>query len=488
MKIKLIATILLVPLLLQGQGSALEVKGLPPFKPQDEAFWFEVDSGLKDPNNTYVILLSDQKAESAPKDSLLQSEALLGLARGLLRDGFSFAATIILTEIVKSKQGTSVALEALKDIEGILKKYPVEEEGPIFEIIFDLDHDIIPPPESDFIKFYSGLLNQKLGFTKWAEEDFKNISENSHWDFKLRYLEAVNLVNKGQILGATEGFLKLYEDPLTPQTIKGDSAHQYARLLFETGEYEKAYDIFTKVELNPRGRGFILLERAWTKYYLRDYGKALGLLTALEAPVFDPSRSPESYLLKMLIYKELCYYESAYTVMDEFKSKYSNSITRIRKRADLRRDPMIVNMTMFDRSVGQWVDLFNQLKLERDRLDSDPYNKISRYGELKNLYNLRIRQVAQKLDKVLMPKVRVAADELLDWQEQISFLDYQTRVDALRVTRGNELSPIAYDPIPVTSFEKIYWIFDGEYWLDELESLQVYVESQCDKRGGSSTP
>ncbi len=85
---------------------------------------------------------------------------------------------------------------------------------------------------------------------------------------------------------------------------------------------------------------------------------------------------------------------------------------------------------------------------------------------------------------MLKDKIRVVANDLLDWQEQISFLDYQTRIDSLRVTRPDDEVDFKSEVISLTKFDKVYWLFKGEFWIDELESLKVFVENQCTKNGG----
>lgn len=454
------------------------------YRPLDKAFWFEIQEGIKDPNNLYVIKLADQRLKKLGKESLIGSEAEVGLGQGFARQGLTFAATSLFSEIIRNKQGTQAAWLALIELQEIAKKNPVDDDGVYGELIFDIDYDSPPKEVQDFVAFQNGMFNKLRGYPEWSEDEIKKVSTGSYWDYKLRYFAALDDVKKDQIDSAIGKFSALGNDELAPKDIRTDSNHQYARLIFEKGDYLQAYKTLKQIELNPRERGLILLERAWAKYYLKDYGKALGLLTALEAPAFDPARSPEAYLLKMLIYKELCYYDAAFKVMKDFKRKFSNSVEMIKKRKDLKKDPGLVNMAVIDRRISYWVNYLNLLKAERIQFKN--FSKLSVYVGIRREYDLKISEVYNRLDLMIKDKIRQSANELLDWQEQISFLDYQTRVDSLRVSRPNNDEEVKAETIPLTKFDKVYWLFTGEYWIDELENLKVFVESQCNKSSGGA--
>lgn len=449
------------------------------YRPADTEFWQLIEGAVKDNNFGVLLSASEAQLSHVKKDSLEAAEANLAQAMGLNQMGLSFAATKILTQIITSKQGTVVAQRALKEVESILTKFPVDEEALFAEIIYDQDEAVGDGPNQDFFAYQNGLYNQLKGFDIWSEESFKKITVGSFWDYKLKYLTALNEVKKGQVDSALEKFASLSSQAAVPQTLRTEATHQYARLVFEKGDFAQAYRIFKSVELNPRERGLILLERAWSKYYQKDYAKALGLLVALEAPIFDTARSPEVYILKMLIYKELCYYEAAFAVRNEFNARFSKSIEAIKRRRDLKRDQMLVNLSALDPKVGRSVTFLNQIKQERLRLASEPVVNLSAAKFLKRAYDIKIRELYERLDFILKDKVRETADQLLDWQEQISFLDYQARVDSLRVTRPTGEVDYRSDAIPHMAFDKIYWVFAGEFWLDELESLKVQVDSRC---------
>ncbi|MBK8204868.1 MAG: hypothetical protein IPK68_22020 [Bdellovibrionales bacterium] len=84
----------------------------------------------------------------------------------------------------------------------------------------------------------------------------------------------------------------------------------------------------------------------------------------------------------------------------------------------------------------------------------------------------------------LEEKTRNYANELLDAEEQILFLEYTSRLDELRVRRGDDSTYRAQD-ISYITFEKIYWPADGEFWWDEMPDYLMKISSRC---GEQSTP
>ncbi|MBK9294041.1 MAG: hypothetical protein IPM57_06285 [Oligoflexia bacterium] len=449
------------------------------YKPIDKELWGEVQKALKENNFNRLVKLSQEKSRSVKKDSLENAEAQVVLGMGLTNAKVYFGATAILSKAIKEKIGTEVAKLALSEIEAISKTNPIDEDAIYYELLNDLEFDNLDPDLQDFVSFHQGLYSQQKGYAKWSDEDFKKIRLDSYWDFKLKYINAIKDVSDDKLDQAIEKFSQISQSTVAPEKIKTDATHQYARLLFEKADYPQAYKIFKTVTLNPREKGLILLERAWAKYYQKDYGKALGLLAALDAPYFDPSRSPEQYILKMIMFKELCYYDAAFSVLSEFNKRYAHSLRAIKKRQDLRKDQMLVNMAVIDKKFEKLVNFLDSLKTEKLLFKEYSWDGYGFYNEILRKYDLKIKEVTDKLNWLLLDKTRQAANTLLDWKEQLTFLDYQTRLDSLRVLRPKDEVDYKPEEIPRMTFDKMFWESSGEFWIDELENLKMFVESKC---------
>jgi len=464
------------------------IPGIPGFwqnyRAVDEEFWKKMQDSLRDENWAELISKAQNQFDDVKKDSLDAAEARLFQAYGLYRLNFNFTATEVFADLTRSKVGTQVGERALSGLEEISINSLVDPDFVHGEILNDVEFGVLAANLQDFVSYYNGLFNIQKGFHKWGEAELKKINPGSHWGLKLKYIDALRDVQAKNIDAALEKFKSITENPQAAESIKNDALHQMGRLIFEKGNYEDAYKIFKQVKLNERERGFILLERAWARYYQKDYSKSLGLLTAFDAPMFDPARTPESYILKMIIYKELCHYDAALDVARDFRARFKKSLNAIHRRADLKKDPFLVSSSLMDQRYEPLVSYLNMLRDERTRFDALGWSGYSFYKGMRIRYRNKIGETEAKLSRLLEDKTRQAAEALLDWQEQMTFLDYQTRLDSLRIVRkGNEVQ-YQSPPIPGLTFNKIYWTFQDEFWLDELEDMKAFIESRCGEGGG----
>lgn len=447
------------------------------YHPVDKDFWSDFQNYVQQKKFSKALSFTVDRLKKFREESVEKTEVLLAQAIAVYESSLPFAASRAFEKIVIERPASHQANQALIYLQEIAKKWPIDQDDVFREVVLDQEYGVPPVEIQDFLAYQNGAYNFARGYISWSEMDFKKISIGSYWDYKLKYFYALQEVQRGRIDSAIEKFASLAGAETTPADIRAEAQHQYGRLVFEKGDYELSYKLFKTVELNPRERGLLLLERAWSRYYTKNYSKALGLLAALEAPIFDPARTGEPYILKMLIYKELCYYDAALNVKKEFESRFSTTLARIYRRRDLRTDPWLVQMSAADRRVSFRVDLLAQIKEE---LQSETL-KNKQMKDLRIQLDAKKRELYAQLNGILLDKTRAAADAIVDWQDQISFLDYQTRIDALRVTRAQAELDYKTEEVPHMSFDRVYWIFKGEFWLDELENLKVQVDSQCTK-------
>lgn len=447
------------------------------YQPANSEFWEEVQESLEDENYSRVVGISNEHYNEVSPDSLQAAEARLAAGIGMARLGLTYGATVQFAKLIKERIGTNIASLAVNHLEEVVQSHPVDENF-ISGLINDTEFSNLPSKAWDFVNFYQGMSSLSQGYHKWSKESFAKIGLDSFWDFKKKYLTAIGELARNRTDSAIERLSAIANNEKTPKSLKTKATHNLARLIFEKGDYARAYELFAQIQLNPREKGLILLERAWAKYYEKDYGKALGLLYALEAPIFDTSRSPEQYTLRMVMYNELCYYQAAFDTYKSFKRRFSPSLKAIAKRKNLAKDPQIVNMALLDHRLQGMADFFNLLRDERDIMQEYSWEDYFFTRETLSQYNLRVREMEQRLEFNLKDKVVEVANDLLFAEDQLNFLDYQTRLDSLRINRGlvNDYKPEA---IPKLSFDKIYWVNGGEFWMDELEDMNVFVESRC---------
>jgi hypothetical protein len=449
------------------------------YKAVNVEFWNSFGEYVEEKKDDKAMDLVLERLARTKKDTLEHAEAELALGKLYKNFGFTWAATVVDLSLIQTRIGTFVATEALADLSEIAKKNPTDMRTIYNEVLFELETEPLTGDVADFVNYYQAKYNKGKGAAAWTDQNERSIAPLSYWGFQLKYDQLMEATRNEPVQKSVENFTRFMADPLTPPRIKNQAVHSYAKLIFESGNYDQAYDSFKTVEMDLRDRGFILLERAWAKYYLKDYSKALGLLTALEAPVFDATRSPEAYLLKMLIFKELCYFKSAVDVQKAFNERFGDSLALIRKRGDLTKNTVLIRLSAIDQEMNSLLTFYNLLKDEKKSLSTSKMHQFDESFAMNYNYELKLQEIASRIDSRMRDVVRGTADSLLDWQDQMSFLEYQTRLESLRIFTKDVDNDGKIEEIPLGTFANIYWKFTGEYWLDELESIKVNIPSKC---------
>jgi hypothetical protein len=101
--------------------------------------------------------------------------------------------------------------------------------------------------------------------------------------------------------------------------------------------------------------------------------------------------------------------------------------------------------------------------------------------QLARIYDLKVKETVRELEVDLNEEGKHVADVLLDYEEQARLVDYEVALEVfkrLRAGEGKTAVPLPEKPVPLGSRD-VYYIFDGEYWNDELHDYRFRVESRC---------
>lgn len=446
-------------------------------------FWKLVDRLLIDKKYEEIIkLASDENIKKLKPNE--KAEVYLAVAEAAARTDHPFLAFILCHEITKIFPLSNQALRAYFIMEDVIKKNSLFDEIIIGETIVEQDINLeskkIPHEIKGFLAYMLFQSYRQQGFLKWEKIAQKWILPNTEWSFRLDYDRALYELYNDRFDDSLKLFESLKNNELASDYLRKKAKRQYARLIFEKGEFQKSFELLKELQFEQDDRGFILLERAWTKYYLKHYSKALGLLTALDTQLFAQSRTPETDILKMLIYKELCHYNEVFDVKKTFDEKYKSAISDIKNRKDLTKNKELLQLALMKPNLKNYSGFIGGL-----RRDMRWYKNLASSGEVTNDFQTKVdlkdRQLQDMISLKLNDQIRKTADEMLDWNEQINFLDYQTRVDSLRIRRSDKELNYRPEAIPLMTFDRLYWLYKGEMWLDELENIRVLVKSKCQK-------
>lgn len=264
--------------------------------------------------------------------------------------------------------------------------------------------------------------------------------------------------------------------------INGRALHALARLLYEQKRYAAAYDTLGKIPRRTELSSEILLERAWAKYKAGDPHRSMGLLFALDAPVYRNLFAPEKYVLRALIYRRFCHFRAAKIAARRFRLVYSSTLQAIRggkslprlksiRRAALRRGTTL-RLFLFYRSLIDEVGRIRKIDL---------WKKKGLQGHLLRIYLRKRQQTRALLERSLEHSSRRVAEEMLDTEEQVNLLEYEVgqaifqRVDD---TSGVAKARKSAAKVPISS-TRVYYRFTGEYWTDELPRYKFNIEDRC---------
>lgn len=442
-------------------------------------FWNQV-SELRERKNFKELVGFAEKHISTYGDSSPEGyEARL--ARGIALSGLGFGSLAFyeFLDISKNQKGTNIGSFALLQVG---KKI---QNGDYDQSVLDTFMDSftvqnLHPEILSFVSYFRGLIQLKFGYTEWAKKEFDLISENTYWHHLRLYWTAIAHVARNKVKSAEEIFKKLLSEDTLEANLKDRVEIQIARLDFEKGNFKDAFKLYSEERnFGLRQKGRILLEKAWTKFYMGDYGRALGILHALKAPLFKASQTYELFILEMLIFRQLCHFELVEFSGGVFLKRFGPSIKRIQKRKNLRSDKELFNLAVMDLEIQPKANLIAQMKIEWGELKKSKLLNKQAGKHFESIYKLASARLQMEVDQELGERLREAANQLLRAEEQIKFLQYTSQLDALKLSEVIGSNQYKAKKISKLKFEKMFWPVTSEYWFDEIEDYSMQISSLC---------
>jgi hypothetical protein len=267
------------------------------------------------------------------------------------------------------------------------------------------------------------------------------------------------------------------------RNLHGRSLHALARLLYEQKRFAASYDTLGQVPYGTERSSEILLERAWSKFKAGDAHRAMGLLYALDAPLFRALFSPEKYVLRGLIYRHFCHFRAAKVAARRFRLHFSQTLREIRAGVPLSEIDR-VRAAALRRGEAMRLYLFGRALRQEQGALSDfegDWEKQGLYRRLRELYRGKLREVNVKLRRALEVTTREVAEEMLRAEEQVHLLEYevgQAIFERAEEGGGTGLIRKPTPKVPISS-KRVYYRFDDEYWTDELPWYKFNIEDRC---------
>ncbi len=290
------------------------------------------------------------------------------------------------------------------------------------------------------------------------------------------YLQSVPFEDRAEAIKAVAS---RYE---AVRRIRGQALHALGRLLYEQKRYIAAYETLGKIPRNTELVSEILLERAWAKFKAGDPHRAMGLLYALDAPVFRTLFAPEKFTLRGLIYKQFCHFRAAKLAARRFKESYTETVEKVRNGVPITEIEIIRKASVRHGQTRKLFLFLRSLKREQEAIGKyDEWDQVGLSRHLQELYKQKMAQITDDLNRSLEESAAHVAEDLLKAEEQVNLLEYEVgqaifqRVsDAAGQARVRKLAA----KIPLYS-SRIYYPFVGEYWTKELPFYKFNISDRC---------
>jgi len=424
--------------------------------------------------------------ESTPPTDENFAWAQYFLARCLIDLNLRHGGAVYLAKVAHERSNPQVlpkTLEALK----VLTQVPHDEVLIDEQIFGSLDLGFLPDSVSDYANYQQGLVDLRVGNERWARTHFVKLDDEGVEASRAKFaLLVTRLRNAKQVDDQMiDDFLELSKDQKLTQEARNEARLAVARLRYEKKDYEgalKAYDMVQLPSLDP-GRATLYLEEAWTRYNLGQLRRPSASSPTLDAPSFRDEFLPDKYILRALVYRDLCQYLPAKRAAKELTRRFSDSLEAIRERDDLTQDFRLRRAANSHGSTRRTAKFLESLNLEGEQLGRHAGGFGERlYKHLQKVYDLAHAEAERLYQQRLQEAVREEADRLLRADEQVRLMEYEVGLKLYeRVKRGAKL--VQPEKQPALTSAQIAFKFTGEYWNDELRSYRVTIPSRCIEEG-----
>jgi hypothetical protein len=399
----------------------------------------------------------------------------------LKRLGFSHAAVDSLTHVVTRKPNPRIVSYTLEVLEAISRELPFDRDMLINRGLCDQSYGFVETRINNFVHYYQGEYDWEHGLFDWGDEHFAQIEDNSYYHNKYLFKQALREIATDQIDTAVATLKEVLRKSPNGDRLTDDARKTLARLYYEQSKFSQADFLYQQIEMNIVEQAQNLLERAWAHYRLGNLERAMGLLYSFEAPSYRNAFTPEFYILKSFIYKDVCHYKKAMNVLGEFKARYGLALDNIYSRGALQNNQamllVILNKPWIQR-VWKFLEL---LENEQNRLARIHHPELAAY--LNNLYTLKRKQYEQRFRLLVRDEYEKMANEMLRFEEEANLMEYEIgtdmyqRVSAISFKEGT--SHQTESDGDAASLKAVY-NFQGEFWNDELDDYEVVLPNKCD--------
>ena len=428
-----------------------------------------------EPARAAALFLDYLKAHSRDDERYEWARFFLGICFHQL--GYTHAAVDTLSSLVVQKPNSRIVSYSLELLEQISRSRPFDREQVLLDVLCEQEYGFVDPSLTEFVHYHQGLYDWEHGYVEWGNDHFRQLRPDTHYHRKYQYQKALYLIYQNQLEPAAGILDRLTADPRAEPALRDEARVTLARVRYEQQHWQAAEHGYQELELPEQEQARYLLERAWVHYRAGNPEKAMGLLYAFEAPSFWRHFTPEYYVLKSLIYKDVCHYREALAVVEEFAAKYQEALAFIRERGAATDNDAMLLVLLEKPEIGRLYRFMTLLEEERGRIGSLPDPQLA--SHLGRIYGIQGDQTRRQLQTALEDEYERMAARLLEYQEKVHLLEYEIGLDMYQrvadyhVTGAQPVDPAVGKPTAVFAFQ-------NEFWNDELDDYRVVLDDRCE--------
>jgi hypothetical protein len=400
------------------------------------------------------------------------------LARSSQELGLTYAAAQWYLDIAQGRRDPELLAESVRGLQSIVETGAYDEDALVDGYLASAQIQGLPTELQAFVSYHQGLRDARLGKVRWSRDHFGAISTSSAYRADSAYVGAVETVAKRQLDVAIEKLLQIEKHENIRTKLLSQVRRSLARLYSTKKDHNEALKRYELLRQAAPGDPELLLEMAWVHYERGDVRRALGLLLALDAPIYSDLIAPDRFLLEALALRRLCQFGPARQAATRLRAKHGTALRDLYAGVQAMKSKALRAAGRRRTAVKTRSAFYDRVKLERTRIKSLGFTPAVE-AHLTALYERGLHEARRGLDSALLGEIDQLAEELLAAEEGVNLILHELGVGLLR---GRERSPgPALHPAPVvtTGGRKAYFKFQGEFWTDELDDIIVVGEDRC---------
>lgn len=449
---------------------------------RDDAFGLAVQASLDEESLDAARGAHAFLRASAIEDARYDRAQML-LAQALEGLELRYAASLYYLDVASTRRDVDQLDKAFAGLERIVMGDVPFDEATLVDGFLATDRITgLSEERQAFIDYLQGRQSVKQGLDEWADKQLAAIPARSPYRARADYVLAVRHLYRGEHKQARAALLALLQNKElhTPRDVALETRLALARLAMERERYDEAVRHYERVRAAAKNRPELLLEMAWAHYYRGDSRRSLGLLVALDAPVYAGLIAPERYLLEARVLRRLCQFEPARTAARRLESRHGRALHDL--HAGLRPDASEA-LSAGARKRGAARDaarFVRRMMRERAIVDAESGG----LGEplataLLALYDRGLREARRREQAAVEAESMRLASELLMAEDGVRLTLHELSVGLLRGRRRPR------GPAEISSFNleagggSVSYRFAGEFWTDELDDMVVLIADRC---------